>query len=444
MAGTSVNLVLAGSGRRRDLAVPSDVTVRELLRASGLDPLRMGVIGPAGDPLPLDEPVGEGLSDGSLLWVFDTAAAADASRAADEAQRRRARAGGHPAVRVAVLVTLAVALTIAAVLQPQTPWAAVAAAALALGAGALAFHPEAAENDVRAMLVPIVAFAAGAVASSGTASPQAVLTVGAVCAATAACLRHGYGLLRRQPVLPVTGISAVTWTVTAAVLAVCFLFALPTHTPAALLLGAVPLAFRALTPASVPIDEEDLLDMPFLIRDAPGVRETMPRPPRRVARDDIAGTIREAGRRRDSGAILLAAISAVSAWALLDAVPAGTVAAWCALGGVAGVAAFLGLTSRTAHRGITKVATGVGATATLVPLVLHAAPLWPLLPLLLALALVVCGLIAVLLIRPAQAGWRSLGWSRTGDMLEVAFVALTPAVLLYASGIIDEIGRRIA
>lgn len=440
-----MNLVLAGAGRRRDLTVPSDVTVRELLHASGLDSSRVGVIGPAGDPLPLDVAVGEQAPDGSLLWVFDTSAAVSASRAADEAQRRRrARSDVPAAVRIALVATLALALTAAAMLQPNSSWTALAVALLALGAGALVFHPAAAASEVLVMLAPVVAFAAGAVALSGSGSATAVLAVGAISAATVACLRHGYARLRAQPVRSITGVGAIVWSTLAVVLTACFLFGMPVHAPAALLLGASPLAFRALTPASVPIEEEDLLDMPFLVRDAPGVRGGLPRPPRRVDRTEVSTTIVEAGRKRDAGAVLLAIITAASAWALLMTVPAGTVSAWCALGGTAGVAAFLALWSRTAHQGMTKVASGIASMAAGAAVIVHVAPLQPLLPAVLALSLFACGAIAALLIRAVQKGWRSLGWSRAGDLLEGALVALTPATLLYASGIIDEIGRRIA
>lgn len=425
--------------------MPADVTVRELLHASGLDSSRVGVIGPAGDPLPLDTAVGDQAPDGSLLWVFDTAAAVSASRAADEAQRRRrARTDVPAAVRIALVAAIATALTVSALLQPHSSWIALAVGLLALGAAALVFHPAAASSEVLAMLAPAVAFAAGAVALSGSRSPQAILSVGAIGAATVACLRHGYARLRAQPVATITGGGAFIWAAIAVVLTTCFLAGMPAHAPASLLLAASPLAFRALTPASVPIEEEDLLDMPFLVRDAPGVRGGLPRPPRRVDRREVSTTIVEAGRKRDSAAVLLAITTAASAWGLLAAVPAGTVSEWCAIGGTAGVAAFLALWSRTAHQGVTKVASGLAAIAAAAAVVVTVAPMWSFLPAALSLGLFVCGAIATLLIRAVQKGWRSLGWSRAGDLLEGALVALTPAVLLYASGIIDEIGRRIA
>lgn len=444
MSGASVHLVLAGAGRRRDLTVPADVTLRELLVSSGIDVGRVGVVGAAGDPLDLDAALGDATPDGSLLWIYDGSAAGRAALAAREARRRQRPDTARASWQAAGIVAVAVAATAAAVIHPAGAAVAVAAALLGAAALALVLHPRAEGSDALTLLAPVLGFAAGACAASPLAAPQAVVATAAIAGAAVACVRHGRAMLRQQAVLPVTGISAVLWVAVALVIATMFLAGMPAHAAPALFLAAAPLLFRALAPTSVPIEEEDLLDMPFVIRDAPSVRGGTPRPPRRVRRSEVEATIRDAGRRRDAGALVLGALTATSAWWLLAVTPTHTIGGWCAVGGVAAVAAFLALWSRTAHRGAAKTVAILSAIGTLVPLVAHVLPLIPLSPLVTALALALSGLLAVALMRPVHKGWRSLGWSRAGDILEGFCVALAPAALLYASGIIDEIGRRIA
>lgn len=461
MARTSVHLVLAGAGRRRDLAVPLDVSLRELLEATGIDAGRVGVISSAGDPMDLESRIDEDTPDGTLLWIYDGREASLSAKAANEAQRLRATGRDRPELVAPLsVVALAVALTAAALMSPGGWWTAAAVVALTAAVVATLLHPNAAESDRLALLATGVGFATGAVAMSPTGSAQAVLAGGAVIAATVACVRHGLAIRRRQLVSPVTSLSAVLWSTLAALLVAGFLLDLPHHAVPAIVLAATPLVFRALSPVSVPIEEQDLLDMPFLVREAPSVRGGIPRPPRRVVRAEVDRTITNAGRRRDAGAILLSVFASVSASALLIVTPSAviagepsatitglepdTIGGWCAVGGVAATAVFLGLWSRTASRGITRVAAGLAAIACFVPLLWHVLPLIPLPPFLTAGALLAFGALAVLLILPVQKGYRSLRWSRAGDILESVCVALAPAALLYASGLIDEIGRRIA
>ena len=59
--------------------------------------------------------------------------------------------------------------------------------------------------------------------------------------------------------------------------------------------------------------------------------------------------------------------------------------------------------------------------------------------LLVAVILVLAGTIVGCLTVPLSADWRSLGWSRTGDILEGLTLALGPAALLYGSGVAGQI-----
>ena len=52
---------------------------------------------------------------------------------------------------------------------------------------------------------------------------------------------------------------------------------------------------------------------------------------------------------------------------------------------------------------------------------------------------ILAGVIVGLLSVPLSRDWRSLGWSRTGDIIEGLFLALAPAALLYGSGIAGQI-----
>ncbi|MBY0689516.1 hypothetical protein [Microbacterium marinilacus] len=442
MPTSSVRLVLAGSGRRRDLSVPVDATVREVLTSSGVDPSRMGVMSAGGDLLDLDEAVGERMRDGSLLWLFDGDAAAASARAAAAAQRDARRAASpHVGVQAAGLAAVAAAVTAAALIDPSGLGAIVAAGVLGLGALALLLHPSTAEADLPAMLAPVVAFAAGAAAAASTGFPGAVVAVGAVSAATAACVRHGVARLRGQRVQPVTGISAALWVFVALVLSLSFVTEMPAVVAPALLLGTAAPLFRALTSIATTVEDEDLLDMPYLIRDAPGVRTAPSRSPRPVRRRAVERSFAESWRRCDAAATLLSATVAVSAVVLMLLAPSGTVAGWCLVGGTGGVGAFLVLAARGLRAGVTKSAARLGGVTALVAVAVHLSATLPFTPLLSALALLVLGAGVAATILPTAKGWRSLGWSRTGDIVEGTLIALAPAALLYGSGVVEALMR---
>ncbi|WP_286299817.1 hypothetical protein [Microbacterium suwonense] len=117
----------------------------------------------------------------------------------------------------------------------------------------------------------------------------------------------------------------------------------------------------------------------------------------------------------------------------------GTVEAWCVQGGILGVGCYLLLTSRKVRDGLSRGAalitgalmTVLAATTVIVTLQFSA--------LLIALALVVAGVIVGCLTVPLAGDWRSLGWSRTGDIIEALLLAFSPAALVYGSGIAGQI-----
>ncbi|BDZ39585.1 hypothetical protein GCM10025863_21990 [Microbacterium suwonense] len=146
-----------------------------------------------------------------------------------------------------------------------------------------------------------------------------------------------------------------------------------------------------------------------------------------------------ARRRSEAGIVTACALALLSSLYTLTTVGGGTVEAWCVQGGILGVGCYLLLTSRKVRDGLSRGAalitgalmTVLAATTVIVTLQFSA--------LLIALALVVAGVIVGCLTVPLAGDWRSLGWSRTGDIIEALLLAFSPAALVYGSGIAGQI-----
>ncbi|MFK4762913.1 hypothetical protein ACI3KS_18445 [Microbacterium sp. ZW T5_45] len=116
-----------------------------------------------------------------------------------------------------------------------------------------------------------------------------------------------------------------------------------------------------------------------------------------------------------------------------------SVETWCILGGALGVGCYFLLTSRMLRDGIARAATLVTGTVVAVVSAVELIIALQVNALLVALIVIVAGAIVASLTVPLARDWRSLGWSRTGDIVEGLLLALAPAALLYGSGIAGQI-----
>jgi hypothetical protein len=202
--------------------------------------------------------------------------------------------------------------------------------------------------------------------------------------------------------------------------------------------AAAPL-FHYMRGSALEVAADDLIDTPFVIRDAQGIRARPPAEPSPVHAARAAGQYRLARWRSEAGIVMACALALLSSLYAVPAFASGSIEGWCVLGGTLGIGCYFLLTSRKLRDGLSRgaaLATGtvlaVLATATLVTTLQFSA-------LLVAVILVLAGTIVGCLTVPLSADWRSLGWSRTGDILEGLTLALGPAALLYGSGVAGQI-----
>ena len=446
MAGPTVHLVLASTSGRESLSVPADSTVRELLGATGIDAGRVGVATLAGEPLDLDSAIGVDTPSGTLLWVHDLDFDAVEREAERRLRQRRVRVSPEagPALAAVAVGGLAVAGMVATVVGLGA-YRLVAALALALACGALLIHPQARRAVPTLVLTPVLGGAAGFLAVGMTSmGGRTPLTVALLAAGAVACIQHGFAARRRLPTRRLTPVVAVFWTTAAILVAGAFLLGMGPLTPAALILAAVPLVLRGLAAWSLNVPEEDLLDIPYLIREAESVRAVTPRAPRTVDWDEVLSTVHIARRRSDIGVLLACAAALATTPAVLGMSVPRTLAGWCAFGAVCAVTVFLGLYARAVWRPMVKVVTRVTAALMLPFLAWYALQVLQLGAALLAIGLLVLGVLCLALVVPLAKGWRSVAWSRAGDILGGFCVLVVPTACLLASGLIDELGRMIA
>ncbi|HIZ34390.1 MAG TPA: hypothetical protein H9815_01325 [Candidatus Ruania gallistercoris] len=446
MAGPTVHLVLASTSGRESLTVPADSTVRELLGATGIDAGRVGVATLAGEPLDLDSSIGADTPSGTLLWVHDRDF--DPVQREAERRRRRRRVRTAPEDRP-VLVAVAVgALAVAGMVATATGVAAdnLAGALVLLATTAvLLVHPQARRSVPTLILAPVLGAAAGFLAiGMTTTGVRTPLVVALLAGGMVACIQHGFAARLRLPTRTLTPVVAVFFATAALLVAGAFLLEMAPLTPAALILAAVPLVLRALASWSLNVPEEDLLDIPYLIREAESVRAITPRAPRTVDWEEVMSTVRIARRRSDVGALLTCAAALATTPAVLGMSVPRTLAGWCAFGAVCAVTVFLGLYPRAVWRPMVKIATRVTAGLMLVFLAWYTLQVLQLGAVLLATGLLLLGVLCVALVVPLAKGWRSVAWSRAGDVLGGLCVVLVPTACLLASGLIDELGRMMS
>jgi hypothetical protein len=423
MSAKTIRLTVADAHSRHDLVVPADSTVAELLTVGGVDLQRYVGTTTSGAAIELDSEVSATPGDGGVIWLFDRTAAAETGRSARSAKEASpaARSRQHWTL-LALLLAIALAMVACTVISPGPVTIPVSAAVLLAGALVMLGQPVHGRNTYVAYFAPTLAAAAGALALASFTDAGAMMAAGAVAGATVACARHALTRAHGRMSAGSTAVIAVIWSVLAVVNAAAFIAGIP-----------------AAVIAAVEVAADDLIDTPFVIRDAQGIRARPPAEPSPVHAEGAAGQYRLARWRSEAGIVMACALALLSSMYAVPAFANGSIEGWCVLGGTLGIGCYFLLTSRKLRDGLSRgaaLATGtvlaVLAAATLVATLQFSA-------LLVAVILVLAGTIVGCLTVPLSADWRSLGWSRTGDILEGLTLALGPAALLYGSGVAGQI-----
>ena len=440
MSAKTIRLTVADAHSRHDLVVPADSTVAELLTVGGVDLQRYVGTTTSGAAIELDSEVSATPGDGGVIWLFDRTAAAETGRAARSAK------GASPAARsrqhwtlLALLLAIALAMVACTVISPGPVTISVSAAVLLAGALVMLGQPVHGRNTYVAYFAPTLAAAAGALALASFADVGAMMAAGAVAGATVACARHALTRAHGRMSAGSTAVIAVIWSVLAVVNVAAFIAGIPAAVIAAVQVAAAAPLFHYMRGSALEVAADDLIDTPFVIRDAQGIRARPPAEPSPVHAAGAAGQYRLARWRSEAGIVMACALALLSSLYAVPAFASGSIEGWCVLGGTLGIGCYFLLTSRKLRDGLSRgaaLATGtvlaVLATATLVTTLQFSA-------LLVAVILVLAGTIVGCLTVPLSADWRSLGWSRTGDILEGLTLALGPAALLYGSGVAGQI-----
>lgn len=440
MAVRTVRLTVADAHSRHDLVVPADATVAELLHVGGVDLSRYVGTTASGTALDLDGEVSVTPGDGGVIWLFDRTAAPQTPRT-----RATASAAADPATErgrwtlLSLLLAITAAIVLCAVLAPSPLTTGVATIVLMAGAFALLTQPVGDESTYVAFFAPLLAAASGAIALSGFGDAGAMMAGGAVAGATVACVRHAMARARGRRWTGATAVLAALWAVFAVVNAAGFLAEVPAAALTAVQLACAAPIFHYMRGSALEVDADDLIDVPFLMRDALGIRAVAPAAPSPIHPDHTARRFLRARRRSEAGTVAAGALAVLSSLHAVTAGGSGSIEAWCVVGGALGVGCYFLLTSRRLRDGLSR---GAALAAGAVIIILSGAALLSALqpdPLAVALGLVIAGGIAGCLVVPLDRDWRSLGWSRSGDIVEAILLALSPAALVYGSGIAGQI-----
>jgi len=439
MAAKTIRLTVADAHSRHDLVVPADSTVAELLTVGGVDLQRYVGTTTSGAAIELDSEVSTTPGDGGVIWLLDRTASASTGAAAVTRGHAAEESSGRRWALLALLLVIALALVACTTIAPSAMTVSVSAAVLLAGALAMLGQPVLGRNAYVAFFAPALAAAAGALALSPFGDAGAMMAAGAVAGATVACARHALARSHGRVEAGSTAVVAVIWAVIAVLNAAAFLADIPAAAITAVQIACAAPVFHYMRGAALEVDADDLIDTPFVIRDALGIRARPPAEPSPVRAASAAAQYRLARRRSEAGIVMACALALLSSLYALPAFEGSSVESWCVRAGALGVGCYLLLTSRKLRDGVARAAallTGavisvIAATALVIALQFSA--------LLVALILVLAGVVIGCLTAPLSNDWRSLGWSRTGDVLEGLLLALSPAALLYGSGIAGQI-----
>ncbi|WP_309134931.1 hypothetical protein [Cellulomonas sp.] len=434
--------VVLDGDRRLDLALPPTGTLADALGAAGvaLDDPRLTLL--VGDrAADAATPVTD-VEDGTLLTVVDPGARPTETRREARVRRLAGRGADTPAWwALLALAALAVALDVLAPDLLGRHGSAGAAGLLALGALSTAVLAARRTDDLptalrvatptvlavaaAVTLVPDAWYGATVLDVATAAAAVGVLGVAGVALADARAWRASFGA--------VAGVAAGV----AAVWGTTLLLGWPAQAAAALTAGAVPVALRALPAALLQIDEGYFMDYGRYLRNRWSVRGTVPADPGSVDGEQMREHVRAASAARATATVTLAAVGALALPAAVPLHPAGGLVVGGTIALVVCYLLGLLLLARTesvpALRWVVRASAVVAAVVGLRTLT---ATVGADTQTLVAGLLAVVGVAAAVVAVPLGRGARSLGLSRTGDVLQgMGTVLALPAALLAAGGL---------
>lgn len=441
----SRRIVVIDGSRRLDLAIPTDGTIGDALYQVGVtrDGGRLPLVA---NGLPTDpDTLVKDLTDGSLFAVVDPEAI-PASGAADIAKARIRQLAGPWWAQGAIGVT-ATAIVLAGGYEPVF-WVPLAFGVLAvLGAfGVAQYSTKLGSAGRTARILGPTALAAAAISS---AVPFAQvgggqLVVVSISLVTTVLLALAITIDPSQQVRDALGTAAVISVTIAVIWGTSLLLSWPVAFAAAVTVGGVPLALRALPTTLLDIPDGYFIDFDRYMTTRWSPRGKVPPPPGSIDGENIKEQVLGANAARVTGTLLMSVIGAVALPFAVSAPPldgftiGGQIAlliaypsAMVLLGRSAGIA---GLHWAPRISALVAVALGVGMIAS------ADSQTWILVTVVLAIvAALVTSWIAVALGRGAS----SLVISRIGDWTEALTLALSlPSALLAAGGL--EIIRGMA
>lgn len=431
---------------RYDIVVPTDLPVGEAIARIGVAlPNAVRIVDErAGTTVDPNAAV-QTLRDGDAISLVTVAA--KPRRAARVDRGTRTPDTGTPAAWW-MLGAAAVAAAVLFAAVPETlplEWrwwvllvltiAGVAAAIVALR------RPRATTATGPAVLAPTALLAATAVAFTPPSTYGIPLSLVAVTATVTGFLAFCAVIARGAVTRVQLGTLAVVIAVVGLAHAVIVVMDVPESSAAAILLGLVPLALRALPAFLMDVPTGLFIDVESHQQTRWTVRQQLPAEIPTVDRSRVADLIARSRARMLTGtasAVAVAVLFLVPAMADIDAVGpveriGRTVLAVCLVTGLA-------LASRHHSSRTLRVIVGGGAVATGLIATVIARPLISdaLLPVFAVAALVIALLVTVGLV-PVARGSRSLWWSRFGDIIETLCVVFALPAALVAAGTIDAI-----
>lgn len=450
---TTKRVVLQFSAHHVDVMVPAGLRLSDALRSVGVDPGDPTVLVVASDGTPVDtaRTAAETLEDGAVLHI--------SARPTGPRPRPTTRAGAAgeapPLLPQVVLMVLAgvcaLVVTLASVLAPLesqdllTPLqqGVVAGAFLAAALG-LALRPRVYQdgrNEVCLVVAAFLACAGGASAidASVAQSHQLALATGFICAGAVSAIgavtarrTGGDGL---QMALVLASVFAVS-----ALLALAALFlGLGAWTFAAILLGLVPPALRALPAWSLQVPDIYLVDAEHVTRAALSVRGAPPQPTPALRNSVVQAAVRRGDRLLASGIVTLSVTSVLAAPVVLLGAPASGLQHVAAGVLLTLVAVALVSIPRSARNLTTKTVPRMAAGFLLLALVASVISDGSTHLLTLAAGAIVVGIALGYVAVPVARGRRSVMLSRFTDSVEALAVAFALPAALVTVGAIELI-----
>lgn len=434
-----------------DVSVDGNDSVRELLVSLKfpIDSDDVVVVDEIGREVALDSAVSTAFEDGGSLCIVERGphkgALTSDTPVADEdgiAPPYSHTAQVIPALTfiapTVIIGALSLLNTAGSITMPSAARWATAAVALVV-ALLMALVVNRADRSVVLAVAPLLAVAGGMVALDPAAHSITIMVmVGTIAGATIATIR--YASIRTAHVLSsAEGTVAMCWSVIAALFVISALAQLPEHLPAAIIVGVAPLVIAWTPSAALSVPPETLVDTGRFTTTAWQVREPRRIPFTRLVPQDVTRSIDHALERMHAATVMSSLAAPVFT---IPVLVADTDSIYQRIGVIVmlvSVFTAMATAPRSSRDRLTRVVPRLGAAAMLL---LTGVALQNIaqgfLPSIAAVALSV-GLLCMAVALPISRGWKSVGWSRTGDIVEKLAMALSLPAALFAGGAFEWI-----